>query len=104
MESKTTNDIKFYIAKKKVDKLKGFYIHLGAYIVIFCLLIYNYIILEESEYMSSIVWVNILIMAIWGLAISVQAWTTFKGPIFFGKKWEEQKIKKYLEEEHQMWE
>jgi hypothetical protein len=104
MNTKSTNIEKFLRAKNKVVKLKGFYIHLCAYIVVFCLLVYNYIIIEENEYMNSIIWLNISIMVFWGIVIILQGWTTFKGGILFGKKWEERKIQKYLETEKKMWE
>ena len=104
MKTKSTYDENFLRAKNKVAKLKGFYIHLCAYIVVFCLVVYNYIIIEENEYMNSIIWLNISIMVIWGIVIAIQYWMTFKGRIFFGKKWEERKIQKYLKEEKQMWE
>ena len=105
MNTNSTYDERFLRAKNNVAKLKGFYIHLCAYIVVFCLLVYNYIIIEESEYMNSIIWLNISIMVIWGIVIIIQWWTTFKGRFLFGKKWEERKIRKIMEEENKkIWE
>jgi hypothetical protein len=105
MKTNTTNDIRYIRAKEKVTKLKGLYIHLVAYIVVLCLLLYNYIAIEVNEYMASFLWLNISIMTIWGLVILIQWWIAFKGRFLFGKRWEERRIQKYLEEDQQqMWE
>ena len=105
MNTDSTDDIKYIRAKDKVTKLKALYVHLGAYIVVLCLLLYNYLAIEVNDYMASFLWLNISIMAIWGTVILIQWWITFKGRFLFGRKWEERRIQKYLEKDQtQMWE
>jgi len=105
MNTKPANDENFLRAKNKVEKIKTFYIHSAAYIVVVVLLVYNYLIIEKNEYMNSIIWLNISIMVIWGIVIIIQWWITFKGRFLFGKKWEERKIRKIMESENKkIWE
>ena len=105
MEKDNAELQRFIEAKKKVTKLKVFYIHLCAYIVVLCLVIYNYVIIEENEYMQAIIWLNSSIMIMWGIVILIQGWTTFRGQILFGKRWEDKKVREFLDEEKtQMWE
>jgi hypothetical protein len=105
MKADYSKELRYQQAKNKVSKQKGFYIHLCAYVVVLCLLIYNYFIIEESEYMQAIIWLNSSIMVVWGIVVLFQGWTAFKGSILFGKKWEEKKIRKYMEEDKkQIWE
>ena len=44
-------------------------------------------------------------MVLWGIVIIIQGWTTVKGQILFGKRWEEKKVREFLDQEKtQMWE
>lgn len=101
-----SNDIsreKQYIeARKRVNRLKIFYIHLAGYIVVFGLIVWNLVIIEEGEYKNAIVWLNCTTIVVWGIVIAIHAWTTFKGRILFGKKWEDRKVKELMKEDEEI--
>jgi len=97
MKSDYSNEKKFIEAKKKVNKLKIFYIHLAGYIVVVGLIIWNFLIIEEGEYKNAIIWLNCSTIVVWGIVIIIHAWNTFKGRILFKKSWEDKKIKEYME-------
>ncbi|MBC3847199.1 2TM domain-containing protein [Winogradskyella echinorum] len=94
-------------AKKKVRRVKLFYLHLALYFIGIALLIYNLFIVED-EYAKVITGLNISIIVLWTIVIIVQAWVVFKGKLLFNKSWEDKKIEEYLdkkqEQEHQRWE
>ncbi|BBL61082.1 MAG: 2TM domain-containing protein [Methanobrevibacter arboriphilus] len=81
-------------AKKRVDDVKGFYIHLVTYIIInFFLFIINLIFTPGT-------WWFLFPLIFWGIGLIFH----FLGIFVFenkllGKEWEEKKIKKYIEEE-----
>ena len=88
------NDEKYEKAKKRVKELKGFYSNLVTYITINVILII--INLVTSPGSLWFYWVSIF----WGVAILIHASKIFilKGK-FFGKDWEEKKIKEIMEKD-----
>ena len=105
MKSDYTNEKKYVEAKKSVDKLKIFYIHLAGYIIVVGLIVWNFIIIEEGEYKNAIIWLNCTTLVTWGIFLFIHGWNTFKGRILFKKSWEERKIKEYMEaDETKTWE
>ncbi|EDP71854.1 hypothetical protein FBALC1_12172 [Flavobacteriales bacterium ALC-1] len=87
-------------AKKKVGRVKFFYIHLICYIIGISLMIYNlYIVVDE--YADVITGLNISIIVLWTVVIIIQAWSVFKGQLLFKKDWEDKKVKEYLGEKQQ---
>jgi hypothetical protein len=97
-----TQYIKYKKAKKRVEELKGFYIHLSVYISINLFLSGAQIVDEftESKSFSEIfsdfgmyaVWI------IWGVGMFFHWLAVFESKII-GKKWEERKLKEILEKE-----
>jgi 2TM domain len=90
-------------ARYKVDRIKGFYKHLAAYIIINSL-IYGFKIIKNINFGDSFseVWFDINFYGIWlfwGIGLAFHAFSVFGVIPFFGKNWEENKIKKYMEEE-----
>jgi hypothetical protein len=76
-------------------RLKLFYIHLFGYIVLVCLILYN-LYMVQGEYKNNIIALNIIILILWTLFITIHGWGVFKGRILFSTRWEEQKLKEYL--------
>jgi len=101
MSNNNTKEKQYIEAKKKVYRLKIFYIHLLGYIVLVSLIAYNLIIIEEGPYKNNILLINWSTIIIWGIAIIIHAWTTFKGRFLFTKRWEERKVKEFLNEENE---
>lgn len=79
-------------AKERVTKIKGFYTHLTIYIIFVSFFIY----LNLNS--SSFPWALFPIVG-WGMGILGHASEAFEYSIFFGKKWEQRKIKEILREE-----
>ncbi len=90
-------------AKKKVEELKGFYIHLMVYVfvnimisvVVTVSLMYNGQGFFESlsNFGTYSTWI------FWGIGIFFHGLKVFSFSPFFNKDWEERQIQKYLDEE-----
>ena len=78
-------------AKKKVEELKGFYIHLTIFIVINLLLIAVKLIGHHYYGDATPIF--------WGIGLAFHAIKVFNGNPFFSKEWESRQIRKYMEED-----
>ena len=86
------DDLKIQRARQRVEKLKGFYINL----VLYLMFIPFFIFLNIKS--TSFPWAIFPIVG-WGLGILGHATDTFGWSPFFGKNWEERKIRQFIEEE-----
>lgn len=87
-------DKRLKLAQKKVDEIKAFYIHFAIYICAVPFFIYlNYI--SQTTFFWAL-----FPIAGWGLGVAGHAADTFDFNPFFGKKWEEKKIRKLMEKEN----
>ena len=104
METIHTKEDNYLSAKKRVKKLKGFYIHFAVYIVVNTFISANIIIsniYEHGETFIEAFW-NFEAFAVWifwGIGLAIHAFNVFGLPFLFSKDWEERKIKKYMEED-----
>ncbi|WP_299109887.1 2TM domain-containing protein [uncultured Tenacibaculum sp.] len=93
MKDRRTEEYRFIKAKEKVKKIKGFYVHLAVTIFIIPVIIFiNLKFVPEFHWF----W-----FAIGGISFSiVMHWLTVFGfdKLGFGKDWEEQKIKEFMNE------
>lgn len=95
----------YYIeAKKRVKKLKGFYIHLVAYLVTVSFIIWNLMIIEDTPHTNIILAINYSTLFILGFFILVFGIKIFRNRSIFNKKWETKKIKEFLGENKTTWE
>jgi len=83
---------KYYRAKKQVKEIRGFYSHLIIYLI-FCVF---FIFLNSRS--GGFPWA-IFPIAGWGLGVLGHASEAFNYSIFFGKDWEERKIKEIMDKE-----
>jgi len=88
-------------AKKKVQKLKIFYLHLMLYIIVVALLIYNLYIVS-GPYANNITALNITVLVLWTAFICIHAWRIFKGKSLFVKRWEDKKTEEILSEKEEV--
>lgn len=87
---------KYIRAKERVDELKKFYANLWSYIlVISALALINYLT-NDFSYMWFL-WAAFG----WGIGLTFHALKIFDLNPFFGRKWEEKKIKQLMEEEEE---
>ncbi|NAY90556.1 hypothetical protein GTQ34_01380 [Muricauda sp. JGD-17] len=82
-------------AKKRVDEIKGFYVHLSIYIVINAFVLVN-IYLNTDRFWQ---WPHFVTLFGWGIGLALHASKTFGFNPLFGKKWEERQIQKYIDED-----
>lgn len=87
-------------AQKRIRRLKGFYSHLGAYITVNILIVFlNINNLEPGE--SYFKFENFFTAFFWGLGLLAHGVSVFGHHLVFGKKWEERKIREFMEKEKQ---
>lgn len=100
---KTDNHLeeqKYILAKKRVEEIKGFYIHLAVYIIVNLFISTVKIVREVqdgftfeeafTDFGSYAVWI------FWGIGVLFHALKVFGFQFFFGRDWEERKIKEYM--------
>ncbi len=93
MEDKT-KESKYIRAKERVDELKKFYANLWSYVfVISVLALINYYT-NDFRYMWFL-WAAFG----WGIGLFFHALNTFNLNPFFGKSWEERKIKELMKDD-----
>jgi len=82
-----TEDKKFQEAKERVNRIKGFYIHLGVYVLVNSLLFLINILASPD-----VLWFY-WPLAGWGIGIVMNAVMVYG----FGPDWEEKKIKEIMD-------
>lgn len=91
----TNNDFENYNrAKKKVEKIKGFYSHLTSYIVVMAVLIFI-----NLKYSPEYLWFFWTLLG-WGTGLFFHAMNVFNFAPFLNKDWENRKIKQFMDEEN----
>jgi hypothetical protein len=87
-------------AKKKVDKIKGFYTHAIVYVVVnIMLLVMIYAGCDNSVDFWNLGSFSTAIG--WGVGLLIHAISVFGHGVLFSRMWEDQKIKQFLKEEEQ---
>ncbi len=86
-------------AKKRVEEEKGFYTHLTIYIIINITIFFiNSNFLDEGFRR----WTQFHLYItpfFWGIGLAVHGIRVFNNSAFFGKKWEERKIKEFMDKD-----
>jgi hypothetical protein len=101
-----TDEQKYFRAKAKVDKLRGFYSHFIVYILVNLFItimkvrrnINNGETFEEAFYDFN----TGALCLFWGIGIAFHAFSVFGFDYFLGKNWEDEKLEQFIkdEEEH----
>ncbi|MCO4820550.1 MAG: 2TM domain-containing protein [Flavobacteriaceae bacterium] len=99
-EEQSWNDYKkeeaYLRAKKKLDKLIGFYWHLAVYIVINTFLI---ILITTNSDQGFWNFGTFATPFFWGIGLLFHFLGVFGPDFVFGKNWEEKKMKEYMEKD-----
>ena len=82
-------------AKEQVKEIKGFYIHFAIYLLINAFILVN-IYWQTDEFWQ---WPHFVTLFGWGIGLAFHASKVFGFNLFFGKKWEERQIQKYMDED-----
>lgn len=89
------NEEKYKRAKKKIEDLKGFYIHASIYTVVNTFILFN-IYRHTDDFWH---WPNFITLFAWGIGLFFHASKVFDFNPFFSKDWEERQIQKYIDED-----
>ncbi|MFD9624950.1 2TM domain-containing protein [Peribacillus muralis] len=84
---------KYLRAKKRVENLKAFYIHLAVYLLVNVMLFVLNAVTDPGN------WWFLYPLGGWGIGISVHGITTFAHGTFTSA-WEARKIKEYMEKDN----
>ncbi len=87
------DEVKYQRAKKRVESLRGFYVHLGVYVLVNIFLFLINIITSPDS-----LWFYWPLLG-WGIAIVAHAFAVFGFGGLFGADWEEKKIGEIMEKE-----
>ena len=94
MEANYNNDDRRYLkAKKRVEEIKGFYGHLISFVTVNIILI----VLNLNTSAENIWFIWPLLG--WGTGLAFHGMKVFGYSPFFGRDWEDRKMKQFLEEE-----
>ncbi|MDR4891712.1 MULTISPECIES: 2TM domain-containing protein [unclassified Chryseobacterium] len=92
------NDIEYQRARRQVERLRGFYGHLFAYIAVNAMIVvYNYTNLKPGE--SYFQFKNFFTATFWGIGLAAHAVTVFLPRVNFIRKWEDKKIKELMDKQ-----
>ncbi|AXG74991.1 histidine kinase [Flavobacterium arcticum] len=98
MERSLEEQMRYDRAKKRVKAIKGFFIHLTAYVLVNTfLLTLNWVDLKPGEDFFTFRTFNTAFF--WGFGLMFHAFGVFGSQIFLGNNWEERKIKEMMSHE-----
>jgi len=104
MKTDFTEEQKYILAKKKVEKISKFYKHLAVYLVVNTFLSAIFIVndVRDGDAINQALfnYHNYKIWFYWGIGVVFQALNVFGLNIFFNKDWEQKKIRKYMDEQN----
>ena len=93
MESTNNDYEKYQTAHKQVQEIKGFYGHLLSFVLVMLFLLFL-----NLKYSPSYLWFFWPLLG-WGIGLIFHGMSVFNYMPFFGKNWEEQKIKQFMEQD-----
>jgi archaellum biogenesis protein FlaJ (TadC family) len=90
---------KYTRAKKRVEELKGFYVHTSIYITINSFILVN--IYVQSGYNGNGFWQieHFFTLFFWGIGLFFHASKVFNFNPIFNKDWEKKQIQKYMDKD-----
>lgn len=90
----------YKMAQKRIKEIKGFYIHLIAYVLVnIFLFVINSNLFKTGS--INIDFGSLSLPFFWGIGVAAHCASVFGPNIFLGKNWEEKKIKEILDKEKQ---
>jgi hypothetical protein len=92
----TLEKIKYQEAQKRVQKMKGFYTHLIVFI-----LVNIFVIIKKTQHVDEgeTILHAFKLTFFWGIGLTFHGLKTFDSVPFFGKNWEEKKVKEIMDKE-----
>ncbi|MCW5519772.1 2TM domain-containing protein [Aureitalea sp. L0-47] len=100
MEPINKESEKYQKAKKRVDEIKGFYTHLTIYLFVNAfLMVIATGIFDGLESFHVPHWEHFTTPFFWGIGLAFHGLYVFQFKTGFFKKWEERKIKEYMDKD-----
>lgn len=96
MKNFDPNSAQYSAARRHVKEIKGFYMHLGAYLMVNLLLICTTAYQNGQFNFSQVE--NYYTAFFWGIGLLAHGLSVFTTTRIFSKKWEQRKIAAYMEE------
>lgn len=95
MENKYQEEERYFKARKRVEEIKGFYGNLISFVVVNVGLVVVNLVTSPKHlwFYWPLLW--------WGIGLVFHGLKVFKFMPFFGKNWEDQKIKEFMIKEEQ---
>lgn len=98
MEFYNKSTHQYQLARKRVKKIKDFYIHLLVYLFINTAIVA--VNTQDEGFMTGLKdWGNYFTAFFWGIGLFFHWWSVFGPNLFFGKDWEERKIKELMKKD-----
>ena len=104
-EENVNSESKYESAYKQVKRIKGFYIHVLAYVFV------NIFLIASSYYNDTwgiekfVRWESFSTAFFWGIGLAAHGLSVFGRNLFFNANWEEKKIKEFMDKDkNQKWE
>ncbi|MGV9004571.1 2TM domain-containing protein [Flavobacterium sp.] len=94
MEPSNNDYEKYQKAHKQVQEIKGFYGHLLSFVIVILFLLFI-----NLKYSPQYLWFFWPLLG-WGIGLLFHGMRVFNYMPFFGKNWEEQKIKEFMDKEN----
>ena len=85
-----TDELSYDDARRRVLKLKGFYIHLAAFVLVNLLLLFINLMTSPGR-----LWFYWPLLG-WGIGLVAHGVSVFGGAGYLGKDWEERKIRELM--------
>ncbi len=100
-----TEEQKYILAKKRVEKIKGFYIHFAVYVAVNIfisgIIVFGLTNDSDSEYNFAEAITHFGTYStwlFWGIGLFFHWLGVFGSNLFFGKDWEKKQIEKYMDD------
>jgi hypothetical protein len=96
-----TEENKYKRARKRIEEIKGFYIHLSVYLVINAAILFIIFIATRDKGENFWEAGHFFTLMFWGIGLLFHAFHTFKLNPLFGEKWEKRQIQKYMDKDRE---
>ncbi|MCT4699391.1 2TM domain-containing protein [Tenacibaculum haliotis] len=103
MERDYSEEQKYILAKKRVEKIKGFYIHLVVYVLVNIfisgIIIFGLTSEDQYSFVEALTHFGTYsTWLFWGIGLFFHWLGVFGSNLFFGKDWEKKKIEQYMDD------
>lgn len=98
-------DERYSLAYKKVQRIKGFYVHVLVYLLVNIFVICGNYYGNTENNQNFWSWVNFNAVFVWGIGLLAHGFLVFGKNMFFGQNWEERKIQEFMDnDKREKWE